>query len=204
MRGGHNRIDLTGRQFGRLVVVGYVGTNSDGRACWNCKCECGCVVDVSGKDLRSGHSASCGCAARGYKHGQHKNRFYYVYSGMLKRCYNVKHCAYPRYGGRGITVCDEWKNNIEHFIKWCDSINPPIGYTLDRYPNNDGPYSPENCRFASRKEQQANMRSNVLVEFNGEKMIYKTFVERFGVVSYATASRRSNNGWNRIEAARTL
>lgn len=195
---------MTGRKFGRLVVVGYLDTNADGKARWDCKCACGENTVVSGKELRSGHTQSCGCRARGYKHGQHKSRFYYIYSGMMKRCYNVKHCAYSRYGGRGIEVCEEWKNNIESFIKWCEAIDPQENHTLDRYPNNDGPYSPDNCRFASRKDQQANMRSNVRVEFNGETMIYKTFVKRFGVVSYATASSRARRGWDRIAAATTL
>lgn len=159
--GGHNRVDLTGKRFTRLLVKQYFGTK-DRRATWLCECVCGADKVVSGKELMNGHTKSCGCAKKDtfYKHGYQKNRFYYTYQGMLKRCYHKNHVAYSRYGGRGIVVCDEWKNDIAKFIAWCESKNPEIGLTLDRYPDNDGPYCPENCRFATRK-QQNNMRSNL-------------------------------------------
>ena len=202
-RGGHNRIDLTGRQFGRLVVTRYARTINR-RACWYCRCDCGNTKVVTGKDLRTKHARSCGCRSRGFRHGYYTNRFYYIYHGMIKRCYNKQHVAYPRYGGRGIKVCAEWRKSLRSFIAWCESRKPPIGFTLDRFPNKNGNYSPSNCRFASRLEQQRNMRSNVVVRYRGREYIYKDFVARFGKVGYQTACLRANrHGMDRITAALT-
>lgn len=157
MKGGQNRIDMVGQQFGCLIVVAYADTTGR-RARWNCKCKCGNATIVTGKDLRLGHTRSCGCRARAWAHGQHQNRFYYTYQGMMKRCFNQKHVAYPRYGGRGIKVCDEWVSDITNFIKWCESQEPiRKSYTLDRRDNSLG-YSPGNCRFVSKSEQQRNSR----------------------------------------------
>lgn len=197
-----NRSDLTGKVFGRLTVISYVDTVSR-RSRWQCRCECGNVKVIAGKELSNGHSQSCGCTSRGYKHGQHKNRFYYVYSGMLKRCYNAKHEAYSRYGGRGIKVCEEWLADIKTFVAWCEAKNPADGLTLDRR-NNDGDYAPNNCHFVTKKLQQRNMRSNVNIEFNGVTMIYKDFVAKHGVVSYSTACQRvSKQKMDRLQAALT-
>lgn len=150
------RVDLAGQRFGRLLVVSYAETRKR-RAYWNCLCDCGNAPVMLGKDLRSGHSQSCGCRER-MKHGYQQHRFYYTYMGMMKRCYDQNHVGYQNYGGRGITVCDEWRQDIARFIAWCDSIEEiPTGHTLDR-KNNDGNYEPGNCRFASKREQQLNSR----------------------------------------------
>jgi hypothetical protein len=152
-----NRSDLSGQRFGSLFVTAYSETRGR-RAFWSCDCDCGGKIIVSGKDLRSGHTRSCGCKARGWKHGLHRHRFYYTYQGMMKRCFNPKHIAYPRYGGRGISVCREWVRSMEAFFCWCETQEPiPKGFTLDR-ENNNGSYSPENCRFVSKSTQQRNSR----------------------------------------------
>lgn len=151
------RIDLTKKKFGKLIVKEFYETR-DKRAYWSCACVCGNTKVVSGKELRSGHTKSCGCHARAWVHGLHKHKFYNTYQGMLKRCYNKKHIAYPRYGGRGISVCQTWREDINKFLKWCETKEPiPVGHTLDRR-NNNGNYTPRNCRFVSKSQQQRNRR----------------------------------------------
>jgi hypothetical protein len=150
------RIDLNGQRFGRLLVIDYAETKN-GRTHWNCLCDCSETSVVSGKDLRSGHTTSCGCRER-MKHGFYDHRFYYTYQGMLKRCYDKSHVGYHNYGGRGITVCKEWLDDISKFLRWCESKEPiSPGYTLDR-EYNDKNYTPDNCRFISKAEQQKNSR----------------------------------------------
>ncbi len=153
---GSNRVDLSGQRFGMLVVSHYTETRGH-RAQWLCKCDCGNTKEISSHGLRSGQK-SCGCRERFYIHGLHKSRFYYTYQGMMRRCFNHNHVAYERYGGRGITVCKEWATDMTAFIAWCESKQPiPLGYTLDRRDNN-GNYSPDNCHFVSKAEQQRNSR----------------------------------------------
>lgn len=165
-------IDVTGHKFGRLNVLEYVGTNETHYAMFRCKCDCGNEVVVKGRNLRTGHTQSCGCyckdrtreAAIQYKtiHGQTDSRLYRVWNGMKKRCYNRNNKSYSDYGGRGIVVCDEWRNSYQAFCDW--AINH--GYkedaeymecTLDRIDNNKG-YCPDNCRWVSNSYQAFNRR----------------------------------------------
>lgn len=155
-----NRINLLGERFGILTVLNSAPSRKN-RACWLCLCDCQNTVEVSGKELRNGHTKSCGCRSRYWKHGFHKHRFYYTYMGMMKRCYSQNHVGYHNYGKRGITVCEEWRDNIATFLRWCEEQEPiPENYTLDRQDNNQG-YSPENCKFSSKSEQQRNSRRYV-------------------------------------------
>lgn len=197
-RGGYNRVDLTGLRFGRLEVVRYSETRGK-RAYWLCRCDCGNEKAISTSSLKTGHSNSCGClfkeqlVERNFKHGlksrKGKHKYYQTWADMIGRCYNPKFEAYEDYGGRGITICDEWRGDPTTFCSWCDEQKIPEGYTIDR-ENNNGNYCPENCRFASKEEQNRNMRSNVWVEYNEERLCFKDFVEKYGVVSYDVAKKR--------------
>lgn len=142
---------------------------------------------------------------RNTTHGLSKNKHYPKWRDMQQRCYNQSNKFYADYGGRGVVVCDEWKNDPAAFISWCESKEPiPQGYSLDRYPDLNGIYSPTNCRFASPSQQNRNMRSNIWIEYHGECLIYKDFVTKYGVVSYDTAKGRvRKRGWDRIKAALT-
>ena len=162
--------DLTGQRFGRLVVLRRYGSTPGGQATWICQCDCGNQHAVVGSSLRRGYTNSCGCLRDeivSKKQGTHrktKTRLYNVWTHMLQRCYNPNHTAYERYGGRGITVSDEWLHNFQAFYDWAMANgydeNAPIGKcTIDRIDNNKG-YSPDNCRFVDMKVQNSNKRNS--------------------------------------------
>lgn len=170
---GKQRIDLIGQRFGRLTVVEYVGMRGN-NSFWHCVCDCGNKVDVSSGKLRSGWTQSCGClhkellSLRNKSHGKSGTRGYVLYASMKDRCYNEKSAEYHRYGGRGISVCDEWLSDFDLFYRWLiDSgyeEDAPRGvFTIDRI-DNDGGYSPDNCRLISI-QQQNRRRKEVEVEY---------------------------------------
>lgn len=155
-------IDLTGKRFGRLTVIERYGT-VDGHAAWKCKCDCGNKTVVNGKWLRAGKTTSCGCyhkellAKRSKTHGMTKTRLYSIWHDMKNRCFYQKDKSFEDYGGRGITVCEEWKNSFESFRDWSLLNGYSDNLTIDRI-NNDGNYDPSNCRWVTMKEQCSNRR----------------------------------------------
>ena len=161
--------DLTGQRFGRLVVVGRADKITLNReAVWNCQCDCGATVIVRGASLRKGDTKSCGCMRDEIEsrihstHRKTKTRLYNVWTHIIQRCYNQKHTAYKNYGGRGITVCDEWRNDFMKFHDWAmengyDETAPQGKCTIDRIDNDKG-YSPDNCRWTDMKVQRHNQR----------------------------------------------
>lgn len=159
-----SRIDRAGQRFGRLAVLGYHDTRN-GRARWSCLCDCGAVAIVPGGDLKDGNTTSCGCykgdwsRQRFTRHGLSRTSIHRCWQSMKDRCENPNNQRYRDYGGRGIRVCDRWRDSFENFLS---DMGPKLTpqHSLDRWPNNDGHYEPGNCRWATPMEQRANRRDS--------------------------------------------
>jgi hypothetical protein len=207
-------IDLTGREFGRLSVLGPVERRlyADGMTLvvWLCKCGCGRLTKATGKTLRNGSTTSCGCRhaemraqgmSRRHGHASHKSKVtgeYGTWVSMRKRCLNPAHAQYLAYGGRGITICDRW-NDFETF--YADmGAKPSPKHSLDRIDNN-GNYEPGNCRWATAKEQQNNKRDNLVVCAFGKKQTCSEWAREYGL-NRAALSQRLRAGWD-VERALT-
>ena len=201
-----NRIDLTGQSFGKLRVLRVANERIyGGQLAFVCLCECGAEKIVAGASLRRGATRSCGCQTihKGNKfarkHGLHGHRLSGTWRSMKERCYNPNHDAYARYGGRGITVCERW-HSLENFVADNEGLAKP-GLTLDRR-DNDGPYSPENCRWVTRKEQSRNRSVNRLISLDGRTQCVSAWAVEFGVNPNLILWRLAK-GWPESEAIAT-
>lgn len=195
--------DLSGQQFGRWTAIAESTRDRAGNVMWRCKCECGVVRDVSSNSLRNGKSKSCGCwnseKARARlttlvtKHGLTLHPLYTVWNDMKARCFNRKDRSYPRYGGRGITVCNEWRNEFQTFYNWATVNGYARGLQIDRI-DNEGNYEPCNCRWATRSENGRNKRNNRIIEFNGKAVCLSEWGEMTGLTA-ETIHKRIKRGW---------
>lgn len=199
-RHGRFGADLNGQRFGRLVVVERIpGRSSSGHARYLCRCDCGAETSVPGMRLRRGDTVSCGCYARersrdrATSHGMTKHRLFPTWVAMMARCYSPQNAAYPRYGGRGIIVCKEW-HDVRRFIVDNDHLALP-GLSIDRH-DNDGPYSPENVRWATRSEQSLNRRSNVRFTFQGRTQTIFEWAREVGIPPKTLWRRLRVLGWD--------
>lgn len=181
-------IDLTGKRFGKLTVIEKHNQDKWGGWNWLCKCDCGNESIVSGGHLRGMKAKSCGCSRTESKNFIHKmtgSRIYSIWQAMKSRCYYDKNKRFKDYGGRGITVCDEWKNSFISFYEWSmkngyDENAERGQCTIDRIDVN-GNYEPNNCRWATIKQQANNTRRNHFIEYNGKTQTVSQWANELGV-----------------------
>lgn len=166
--------DLTGQRFGRLVAIECVGRDKFGNAIWLCQCDCGNQKIVRQQYLCEGRIVSCGCYNKekakfnnqGYKHGGKYTRLYRIWRGIKDRCINHNSQHWDDYGGRGIKMCDEWVSDFVVFRDWALSNGYSPELSIDRIDNN-GNYTPDNCRWVNIFVQANNRRDNKRYEYNG-------------------------------------
>ena len=204
---GKWKVPRMGERFDCLVVVAIEPrTSGQGNTRVICRCDCGTVKPIAMHCLKDGSVRSCGCnsramiAAARLKHGDSRGHTatpeYRVWRSMMQRCFCKTDGAYSNYGGRGITVCERWcgEHGYEHFLADMGR-RPTMGHTLDRYPNNDGNYEPDNCRWATATEQGRNRRTNRMITFNGVSKCIAEWSEILSV-SRDILRRRIEDGWN--------
>lgn len=196
--------DLTGQRFGRLTVIERAGSNKQGRAMWLCRCDCGNTKIVIGHNLQSGSTRSCGCISKENPHhtlhGQTNTRLFRIWYSMKRRCLSPNSDRYPYYGGRGITICDEWLS-FENFYKDAMALGYADDLTIDRIDVNDG-YHFTNVRFVSMQIQQNNKRNNRFITYKGETKTIAEWERKMGFSKDRLWSRLSA-GWS-VEEALTI
>lgn len=203
--------NITGKIFGRLIVLSYSHVDENRKACWNCICSCGKKVIIMGESLRTRNTRSCGCLKIDIMkktkriHGESKTRLYSIWLTMKGRCNNPNNIGYKNYGGRGISV--EWKNYLafktdmgrghENHVKKYGKTNTSI----DRI-DNDGNYSRDNCRWATRKEQNSNTRRSHLLTLRGMTKTISQWAQYLNIPKSTIYARINLYGWS-IERALT-
>lgn len=204
-----NPIEM-GQKFGRLTVAGdggwYVYQNGKRRKKFLCLCECGNYISVEGSNLKSGNTKSCGCMNidmlrdRSTTHGGRRDRLYSIWTNMKQRCLSETNKSYNDYGGRGITICDEWIESYASFMKWAvehgyDESLPYYKCSLDRIDVN-GPYSPDNCRWVDSKEQARNRRNTIMFCHDGKNMSLSEWADATGIKYHTLFARIYKLGWD--------
>lgn len=198
-----NTIAMVGMTFGDLTVMAAAGESSDGSRLWSCRCSCGKTVICRGPLLRRGHTKSCGhlraviARAKAWRHGKTRTPAYRSWAAMRYRCENPSSGSWPRYGGRGIAVCERWRE-FDNF--YADMGDPQPGETLDRIDNN-GHYEPGNVRWASKQAQSRNTRRNTYLTFNGQTRLLLEWAALLAI-DPRTLRQRLRIGWT-VEQALT-
>lgn len=193
-----------GEKYNRWTIIGFDENNSGYIIC---QCDCSKTKRVKKSHLLSGCSKSCGCLQKEkvrkikYKHGLYQTRLYKTWNNMKSRCYNPKTTHYYLYGGKGIKVCEEWKKDFISFYNWAMKNGYKEGLTIDRI-DSDKNYCPENCRWATYKEQNSHLKYTekikikpCVIEYNGEKMNLTEWANKLGM-NPKTLHARYERGWS--------
>lgn len=206
-------IDLTGRKYGRLTVLGFDHKNSKRVYFWKCRCECGKDVVIAGYNLKSGNTKSCGCLGetnrqrleseftKAHKtHGLSATRINRTYRHMKERCFEKSSKDYFLYGGRGIGIDSEWlgEKGFEHFYEWSMQNGYSDKLTIDRIDNNRN-YGPDNCRWADARTQANNRRTNVVYDIGNGPQTRAELCREYGM-GYNKVRNRVQSGWTIEEA----
>jgi hypothetical protein len=200
----HNALNIAGQRFGRVTAIERIGRK--GRmALWSYRCDCGTIGAALANSLARGNTKSCGClknelaGKRFRRHGLTNTPEHRTWRSIKYRCHDPDCPGYARYGGRGIKVCDRWRDSFENFLADMGK-RPSAEYSIERV-NNDGDYEPGNCKWATRGEQRRNASHARIYEFNGKRQVIKDWANEYGF-SPTTLYYRLSNGWS-IERALT-
>lgn len=192
--------DLTNKRVSRLLVIRrYPENNKFGQVQWECLCECGNITIVGTSQLRPNRTTSCGCFQKeavrnaSLTHGMSSSAEYRTWNKIRERCYNERDKRYSDYGGRGITMCEEWRNSFEAFYRDMGK-RPSSSHSIDRKDNNKG-YDKENCRWATRIEQANNKRNNAIYELNGKVKTLAGWCRELHL-NYDFVQQRLSRGWS--------
>lgn len=191
-----------GDVFGLLTIIAPADPYVRNKTRWLCRCTCGREITTYQSHLRQGTAKSCGCTREAARlkaitaHGQSRSSIYKNWSAMKIRCSNPNHESYPDYGGRGITVCERWEK-FENFLADMGE-RPTPKHEVDRIDNDKG-YSPENCRWATRKEQNRNKRDNRFITINNETKCLSEWCEIYGT-TFMLVETRLKHGWKILDA----
>lgn len=199
--------ELYGKVFGRLTILEDLG-NPKGIRRVLAKCECGSLKEYAVGHLKGRKIVSCGCkireetTKRNTTHGLYSHPLNTVWKGMKDRCYYEGNVGHEYYGGKGIKMCDEWKDSFENFYNWAINNGYKKGLVIDR-KFNDKDYCPENCRFITYLQSARNMTSNRNIEMNGVTHCVTEWCELYGIDRYIVSDRINKLGWDLEKALTT-
>lgn len=182
--------NFSGKKFGKLTAIKEMPL-TEGKK-WLFECDCGNKLIALKYNVTTGHTKSCGCLKT--KHGLYYTRLHRIWAGIKERCFNKNDIHYKRYGGRGITMCNSWKENFICFYNWAIENGYKDTLTIDRI-NNDYNYCPENCRWASKEQQARNRKNNKFFNFNKETHCASEWEKILGFPR-CTIYNRTKLGWN--------
>lgn len=188
-----------GQKFNKLTVLKFVGPSNHPQSVLLCQCECGNKKVANAREVWRGKTKACGCLMSAGTHQMTGTPTYRTWKAMKQRCFNKKHPQRKQYGGRGITVCERWKNSFELFL--ADMGEAPKGKSIDRI-NNDGNYEPGNCRWATAKQQSRNNSGNKNITFNGITLCQNAWAEKLGICGPTLRHRLAN--WEFADALTLL
>lgn len=193
-----NNIDLTGKKYGLLTVLSKSSEKNRYGVMWECLCDCGNKTVTMSRRIRDGSTKSCGCLANPHGHATKEKMTptYNSWRSMKARCYDSSAISYKNYGGRGITVCPEWINDFARFLK--DMGERPEGTQIDRLDVN-GNYTPENCRWATRKQDSRNRRTTRNLTIDGVTQTSVDWSEQLNV-DLKLINNRLRRGYSDKEA----
>ena len=192
-----------GTRYGKLTIISPTNKRSGGNIIYKCICDCGKECYVSSGNLgKSTNSCGCLVEVNKIKHNKSRTKLYDVWTNMKQRCNNPKNPRYKNYGGRGIAVCDEWRDSFSAFANWAMANGYEEGLTIERIDVDDG-YKPSNCTWITKSEQVQNRRMNYKIEYNGEVKNLAQWCEEFGI-RYGLAHNRIHKlGWDFEKAMTT-